>query len=64
MKNNEPTLKEIEDYKSKGSKEKRLTIWIVILTGLLIGSIYVILSMNTAVSDQVADKETTGITKY
>ena len=64
MQRNEPTLQGIEDYSSKGSKEKRLTVWIVILSGLLIGSVYSIISANTSVSDTLASKEKTGIIKY
>ncbi len=61
---NEPTLHEIEDYNKKGSQEKRLTVWIVILSGLLIGAIYSIISANTSVSDTLVSKEKTGIIKY
>ena len=64
MQNNEPTLQSIEDYNGTESTEKKLTIWIVILSGLLIGSIYAIISANTSVSDLLVDKETTGIIKY
>ncbi len=64
MQNNEPTLQNIEDYDGKESTEKKLTIWIVILSGLLIGSIYAIIAANTGVSDLLVDKETTGIIKY
>ena len=64
MQSNEPTLQGIEDYNSKGSKEKRLTVWIVILSGLLLGSIYGIISANTSVSDVLAGEEKTGISKY
>ena len=64
MQNNEPTLQSIEDYDGKESTEKKLTIWIVILSGLLIGSIYAIIAANTSVSDLLVDKETTGIIKY
>ena len=64
MHSNEPTLQEIEDYNKKGSQEKRLTVWIVILSGLLIGSIYSIISANTSVSDTLVSKEKTGIIKY
>ena len=60
----EPRLDNIEDYKTKGSTEKRLTIWIVILSGLLLGSIYGIISANTSVSDTLVTKEQTGIFKY
>lgn len=64
MQNNEPTLQNIEDYDGKESTEKKLTVWIVILSGLLIGSMYVIIAANTSVSDLIVDKETTGIIKY
>ena len=64
MQHNEPTLQGIEDYTTKGSKEKRLTVWIVILSGLLLGAIYSIISANTSVSDELATKEKTGIIKY
>ncbi len=64
MQHNEPTLQGIEDYNAKGSQEKRLTVWIVILSGLLVGAIYGIISANTSVSDALVGKETTGIIKY
>lgn len=60
----EPTLEHIEDYKAKGSTEKRLTVWIVILSGLLVGAIYSIFSVNASVSDSLINKEQTGIFKY
>jgi len=58
----EPTLKTIEDYEGKESKEKKITVWIVILTGLLIGAIYSIISANSSVSDALNVK--TEIKKY
>lgn len=64
MQDNEPTLQNIEDYNGTESTEKKLTIWIVILSGLLLGSIYAIISANTSVSDLLVDRETTGIIKY
>ena len=64
MQHNEPRLQDIEDYNTKGSKEKRLTVWIVILSGLLVGAIYSIISVNTSVSDLLVSKEKTGIIKY
>ena len=60
----EPSLEKIEDYDGKESNEKRLTVYIVILSGLLIGAIYGIISANTAVSDVLVKKDQTGITKY
>jgi len=64
MYSNEPMLEEIEDYNGKESTEKRLTIWVVILSGLLIGAIYGIIAANTSVSDVLVGKETTGVIKY
>ena len=60
----EPTLETIEDYHGKESNEKRLTVWIVVLSGLLIGAVYGIIMSNTTVSDLIVDKDTTGIVKY
>jgi hypothetical protein len=59
---NEPTLEGIEDYGNKASSEKRLTVWIVILSGLLIGAIYSMISASSSVDDAVKAK--TGIIKY
>ncbi len=57
----EPALETIEDYDGHESKEKKMTIWIVILAGLLIGAIYGIISSNSSVKDALhAD---TGIVK-
>ena len=63
MQSTEPTLENIQDYKGKGSIEKRLTVWIVILSGLLVGAIYGILISNSSVSDTLETKETIGIFK-
>ncbi len=40
MKEKEPTLKTIEDYNTL-SGEKRRVVWAVIISGLIIGTIYV-----------------------
>jgi len=64
MMQTEPSLEKIEDYDGKESNEKRLTVYIVILSGLLIGAIYGIISANTSVSDVLGKKDQTGITKY
>ncbi len=40
MKDNEPTLSSIEDYDTLKGPKKRI-VWIVILSGLLIGAIFV-----------------------
>jgi len=64
MKNIEPSLEGIEDYHGKESREKRLTIWLVILSGLLIGAIYGIIQANATVSDEMpAEKQNSGIFK-
>jgi len=60
----EPSLENIEDYDGQESNEKRLTVYIVILSGLLIGAIYGIIASNTSVSDVLVAKDTTGIVKY
>jgi len=60
----EPSLENIEDYNGQESNEKRLTVYIVILSGLLIGAIYGIIASNTSVSDVLVTKDTTGIVKY
>jgi len=64
MNQTEPSLEQIGDYNGTESNEKRLTVYIVILSGLLIGAIYGIIASNTSVSDVIVDKEQTGIVKY
>jgi hypothetical protein len=64
MKYDEPTLETIEDYSGKESEQKRLTVWIVVLSGLLVGALFAIIAANSQVSDVVVNKETTGIVKY
>ena len=64
MKSVEPTLENIEDYNGKESKEKRMTIWIVILSGLLIGAVYAIINANSSVSDDLGVSHTTGMHKH
>ena len=64
MQSIEPTLETIEDYNGKESREKRLTIWIVILSGLLIGAIYGIVQANASVGDELmVEKGRSGIFK-
>ena len=53
MNNIEPTLEAIEDYNGNESKEKKMTVWIVILSGLLIGAIYSIIAASSSVSDEI-----------
>ena len=64
MQSIEPTLEGISDYNGEESNEKRLTIWLVILSGLLIGAIYGIVQANAMVSDEMAvEKQKSGIFK-
>jgi len=62
MRNMEPTLEKIEDYDGKESREKKLTVWIVILAGMLIGAVYGIIASNSSVSDAIHTN--TKIIKY
>jgi len=62
MKSMEPTLERIEDYDGKESREKRLTIWLVVLSGLLIGAVYGIIQANSSVDDAITTQ--TKIIKY
>ncbi len=64
MKNVEPTLETIEDYNGGESREKRMTIWIVILSGLLVGAVYGIINANSSVSDDLGVSHTTGMYKH
>jgi len=64
MRINEPCLETLEDYHGKESNEKRLTVYVVILSGLLIGAIYGIIASNTSVSDVLVSKDHTGIVKF
>lgn len=64
MKNLEPTLEKIEDYSGKESTEKRMTIWVVILSGLLVGALYGIINANSSLSDDLGIAHTTGIYKH
>jgi hypothetical protein len=62
MNNTEPTLDMIEDYNGHESNEKRKIIWMVILSGLLIGAIYSFISSNSSVNDEL--KVQTNIPKH
>ena len=64
MMQTEPTLEKLEDYRAKGSIEKRLTVWIVILSGLLIGAIYgIVAAKYSTVSDAIETNEQLGLFK-
>jgi len=64
MKNVEPTRERIEDYSGKESKEKKMTIWIVIFSGLLICAVYGIINANSSVSDDLGVSHTMRIYKH
>ena len=65
MQYTEPTLENLEDYRGQESSEKRLTIWVVILSGLLVGALYSIVKLNTTSSAEIVSTEkVTGIVKY
>ncbi len=56
-------MESIEDYAGKESLEKRMTVWIVILSGLLIGAVYGIIKMkHESVNDALPVQ--TNIVKY
>ena len=62
MQNSEPKLETIEDYNGQESKEKKMTIWLVVMAGLLIGAIYGMIQAKSSVSD--ACQANSGIVKY
>ncbi len=60
----EPTMAGIEDYDGKESSSKRKTVWIIIISGLVIATIYGFIMANSSQSDRVADQDETGIRKH
>lgn len=60
MKDNEPTLSSIEDYNTlKGSKKK--VVWAVIISGLLIGAIFLAAKVYYGgVNDSIPVEDTIG----
>jgi hypothetical protein len=61
----EPSLESLEDYRGEERSEKRLTIWLVILSGLLVGALYSIVKLTDVSSAEVVNtQEVTGILKY
>ncbi|HEO98921.1 MAG TPA: hypothetical protein ENO02_06450 [Epsilonproteobacteria bacterium] len=61
----EPTLESLEDYRGKASPEKKLTVWVVILSGLLVGALYTIVKLNSGSPAEVVNhQEETAIFKY
>jgi hypothetical protein len=61
----EPSLESLEDYRGKERLEKRLTVWVVILSGLLIGAVYSIVKLNNVSPAEILKKqEVSGILKY
>ncbi|UFH59334.1 hypothetical protein [Sulfurovum mangrovi] len=65
MEQREPSLESLEDYRGEEKSEKRLTIWLVILSGLLVGALYSIVKLTDVSSAEAANtQEVTGILKY
>ncbi len=54
----------LEDYNGKESKEKRLTVYSVILSGLFIGVFYGIIASRASVFGLLIEGENIGIIKY
>jgi predicted secreted protein len=60
----EPTLQGIEDYNNNESDEKRKTVRLVIITGLIIGLFYTIAKTNfNSVEDEISTKSGINVTK-
>jgi len=60
--NQEPSLKNIDDYNNKESKEKRNTVRIVVLFCLAVGIVYAIAKYNYSdTTDYIGTKEQPGI---
>lgn len=49
----EPTLEKLDDYNGKESPEKRKTIWLVVLSALVIGAIFAGFEMSSPKKDLV-----------
>ncbi|MFK5975168.1 MAG: hypothetical protein QM493_01550 [Sulfurovum sp.] len=64
LENSEPTLESIEDYDGNETPEKRKTVWLIIIVGVVIAVAYGVWVSQTSVSDTVADQNKTGIFKY
>ncbi len=58
----EPALEQIEDYSAPAGVQKRLTVWIVVLSGLLVGALYAFAQAHGSVSDALPVKA--DIVKY
>jgi hypothetical protein len=60
----EPTLNGIEDYNNNESDEKRRTVKLVIVIGLIIGTIYTIAKNNfNTVEDEIQTTNAINVTK-
>ena len=64
LENSEPTLEGIDDYDGNETPEKRKTVWLIIIAGVVIAVAYGVWVSQTSVSDAVADQNKTGIFKY
>ncbi|MCH9814422.1 MAG: hypothetical protein K0U47_10840 [Epsilonproteobacteria bacterium] len=62
MKQNEPSLEEIEDFNGRGSEEKRRTVNLVIIGCLIAGALYTVVKMqNSSVSDALPVEQSRAI---
>ena len=57
----ELSLNKIDDYNNNESKEKRRTVWLVIVFCLLVGAVFSYLKYNSQVDDYVGNEQAPGI---
>ncbi len=50
---NEPSLEKLDDYRGNESKEKRRTIWLVVLLALAVGAVFALFEMDSPKKDLV-----------
>lgn len=59
--NNEPSLEKIDDYNGKESKEKRNTVYLVIIFCIAVGILFSYLRSSSVQTDYVGTEEKPGI---
>lgn len=60
--NEEPSLEQIDDYNNNESKEKRRTIWAVVILCLVVGAFFTYLKISySEVDDYVGTEQNPGI---
>jgi len=57
----ELSLEKIDDYNGKESKEKRRTVWLVVIFCLIIGAIFAVIKSTSQFDDYIGTKEAPGI---